>query len=420
MRFHNAALVGTLLLGSIALLEAGTAQGVCLFYFPDADGDTYGADVSPTQFCGSPPGGYVLNHLDCDDTDDDIRPGAPERSGNVDHDCDGYYSEPDFLFTRDGTDILGGYTADPDGVTTVLSGGGSDYTDPARCKGSAKFVYVKDGTEIHIGAFQTGSGLSVDTDLLVDEGTDIKDPACIYDADGSGSGALYRVAWVDAQDDGISTPPPYPSIYGANFNTSFTQVGSTSTIVADGHRPSWRPTVAGGAQMGLAFNGEQLGSNTDVLFMAVDSSLAPVSGYPVCMICDDAGEQQDLDWSADGEMVSYVAIYGSTGEDAQANVFVRSSSLTGTAHTYPLWDASGPTGEKGDNMSDDGDNDLDGTCTHPQLSADGGTVVFAHDFGSGTPNRSVVLIDTSTEDMTLIDSDETPSPDDDVPTWGLF
>ena len=55
-------------------------------YYRDADGDGYGDPSSPTQACSQPPG-YVTNDLDCDDTDPKEHPG---QTWYKDADSDGY------------------------------------------------------------------------------------------------------------------------------------------------------------------------------------------------------------------------------------------------------------------------------------------------------------------------------------------
>ncbi len=60
-------------------------------WFLDADGDGYGTDV-PVLAC-QPPAGYVDNHLDCDDHNNNIHPGAPEICNGVDDNCNGQADE---------------------------------------------------------------------------------------------------------------------------------------------------------------------------------------------------------------------------------------------------------------------------------------------------------------------------------------
>ena len=57
-------------------------------YYPDADDDGFGDSASGYYSC-SPniPIGFVLDDSDCDDTNDDIYPNAPEICDGLDNDC---------------------------------------------------------------------------------------------------------------------------------------------------------------------------------------------------------------------------------------------------------------------------------------------------------------------------------------------
>lgn len=61
-----------------------------VYYFQDADADTYGnPNVFKLTAC-TPPAGYVTNDTDCNDANASIHPGAPEIVGNgVDENCNG-------------------------------------------------------------------------------------------------------------------------------------------------------------------------------------------------------------------------------------------------------------------------------------------------------------------------------------------
>ena len=62
-------------------------------YWPDADGDGYGAEGTPATECEPMPEGYAPNQADCDDGDETVFPGAPELCGDRrDNDCDGNLS----------------------------------------------------------------------------------------------------------------------------------------------------------------------------------------------------------------------------------------------------------------------------------------------------------------------------------------
>ncbi len=58
-------------------------------YYEDDDNDSFGNPGVSVIDC-SQPNGYVLNDLDCDDTDSSINPGSPEiLDDGIDQDCDG-------------------------------------------------------------------------------------------------------------------------------------------------------------------------------------------------------------------------------------------------------------------------------------------------------------------------------------------
>lgn len=61
-------------------------------YYPDADGDGFGAFIGFIESI-EPVVGYVSNKKDCDDNNDSIFPGAVEAFDSVDNDCDGAIDE---------------------------------------------------------------------------------------------------------------------------------------------------------------------------------------------------------------------------------------------------------------------------------------------------------------------------------------
>lgn len=60
-------------------------------FYQDADGDGYGDPDNTVEDCADiPPIGYVMNNLDCNDTNNTINPDASDSEGNgIDENCDG-------------------------------------------------------------------------------------------------------------------------------------------------------------------------------------------------------------------------------------------------------------------------------------------------------------------------------------------
>ena len=82
-------------------------------YYPDSDGDGYGAIGTSASFCDAPTG-FGLGADDCNDSDGTINPGATETwYDGVDQDCDGNsdydqdgdgYDSACLLYTSDAAD----------------------------------------------------------------------------------------------------------------------------------------------------------------------------------------------------------------------------------------------------------------------------------------------------------------------------
>lgn len=67
-------------------------EGLQNTYYSDLDDDGYGDPLGATQACAPSPL-FVLDNTDCDDTDPNIFPGAPEICNGIDDNCDGQIDE---------------------------------------------------------------------------------------------------------------------------------------------------------------------------------------------------------------------------------------------------------------------------------------------------------------------------------------
>jgi hypothetical protein len=157
------------------------------FWYPDADGDGWGANVTEVVSC-TPVGGSVQQTGDCDDTNDQINPGMPDGCDSpdgIDNNCNGQAEDDAAIwFTDADGDGWGDAEAfvlacvQPPG-TTQLDGDCDDANDA-----------------VFPGATEDCDGLDNDCNGDVDEGS-----VWYTDADGDGLG--------DATTGQVScTPPP--------------------------------------------------------------------------------------------------------------------------------------------------------------------------------------------------------------------
>ncbi|MCB9684737.1 MAG: FG-GAP repeat protein [Alphaproteobacteria bacterium] len=145
-------------------------------WYPDVDGDGWGATTSPVHACEAPEGA-VRRAGDCDDDNRAIHPGRVERCDGVDEDCDGVVDADIPLWYADadgdgwGTTRLTTRVCDvPTGF--VERGGDCDDDDDAAFPGAAERC----------------NGQDDDCDALVDEGAP-GDAIWYPDLDGDGFGA---------------------------------------------------------------------------------------------------------------------------------------------------------------------------------------------------------------------------------------
>ena len=75
-------------------------EGVTETFYADADGDGFGDSTITVDACEAP-SGYVPVANDCDDTNMDIYPGAPEFCDGLDTNCDGSIDDGEQTFFAD-------------------------------------------------------------------------------------------------------------------------------------------------------------------------------------------------------------------------------------------------------------------------------------------------------------------------------
>lgn len=98
--------------------NGATDEGLALFtYFADLDADGFGSSISVFETCESTaPFGYVTNGDDCDDSNADVNPDAPEIIDGIDNNCNGLIDGTDA--TTDLTTL--GYSIWPNPVYGAL------------------------------------------------------------------------------------------------------------------------------------------------------------------------------------------------------------------------------------------------------------------------------------------------------------
>jgi len=180
-------------------------------WYADDDGDGRGDPATAVSAC-TQPSGTVSDGSDCDDSDGDVWPGAPEYCDGVDSDCDGTLDEDDAL---DATTWYIDY--DSDGY------GSSAYAVNACAQPSG---YVADDSDCddadagsNPGAAELCDGVDNDCDGETDEDSaaDAATWYIDYDGDGFGSDAYTMVAcsqpsgWVGNRADcDDTTAADYP------------------------------------------------------------------------------------------------------------------------------------------------------------------------------------------------------------------
>ena len=147
-------------------------------YYPDADGDGYGAASAAVQASCSPVPGMVTNNSDCDDSSAQVKPGATEVCNGRDDNCDGRVDEG-LTFVN--------YYADVDGDGYGAAG----TTAQSSCAPVAgKVVTATDCNDadktVHPGAPEICNGVDDNCDGVIDNG--LNSASYYVDGDGDGYG----------------------------------------------------------------------------------------------------------------------------------------------------------------------------------------------------------------------------------------
>jgi hypothetical protein len=157
-------------------------DGGDLTYYLDADGDGFGDPLISVLAC-VPPLGYVLNDTDCDDSNQNVNPGATEVCNGIDDNCDGNVDEGVLITFYEDLD------ADGYGNSAVTATG---------CSAPVGFVAVggdcNDGDDtINPGAPEACNGADENCDGNIDEGVS----TTFYedlDSDNFGNSAVFVIA----------------------------------------------------------------------------------------------------------------------------------------------------------------------------------------------------------------------------------
>ncbi len=147
-------------------------------YYADADSDGYGDAGTTTDAC-TVPAGYTTDDTDCDDTEVNINPGAPEQCNSIDDDCDGVIDDG-ITYTDWYTDLDGDGYGDGPATNACVAPAGTVSVD-GDCDDT--------NAAINPGATEICDGLDNDCDGSTDEGLLFQDYYTDADGDGYGTGS---------------------------------------------------------------------------------------------------------------------------------------------------------------------------------------------------------------------------------------
>ena len=131
-------------------------------YYPDSDGDSFGSSIPLDTCLNSPPPGFVLNALDCNDNEATAYPYAPEIFDDIDNDCNGLID--DIVKTTSpggvGQRMIGYPNPSYDFITLVLDFEGVKTFEIISMDGKTKIaqtvIFANQTTKLDISALAPG------------------------------------------------------------------------------------------------------------------------------------------------------------------------------------------------------------------------------------------------------------------------
>ncbi|MBK7864130.1 MAG: putative metal-binding motif-containing protein [Archangiaceae bacterium] len=151
-----------------------------LAYYPDTDGDGFGAAGSSAEMSCGPVAGKVTNSTDCDDANPTVKPGAPEMCNGVDDNCAGGADE--------GLTFQGYYPdVDGDGVGAVVAPVSSCLPLPGKVTTTGDCNDTN--AAVKPGATEVCNGVDDDCAGGVDNGLTFRSYYTDSDQDGFGTGS---------------------------------------------------------------------------------------------------------------------------------------------------------------------------------------------------------------------------------------
>ena len=353
----------------------------------DEDGDGFGDAESTSLACNEPESGFVLDASDCDDTDAQRYPDAPEVCDAVDNDCDGLVDDddPTVDLTTGSTyfpDLDADGYGDPDGSVEACALPSGLVTDSTDCDDTDSTIHP-DATEVCDSVDNDCDADIDDADGDVDLSTGI---ATYLDRDGDGFGdadsAIQECApssgrTTDATDCNDADPTIHPSATevcnevdddcdadiddaDADLDTSTAETWYLDAD-ADGYGDPTSTTLACEVPSGYVDNGDDCD----------DSGFADYDGDLVQDCDDDDADGDGLSGLYDVDDLDDTLVRGPTGGLGTDGALTLTGASWSAASDFTLLSVDASTGDT-------------------TLTVDDGTVV--------SPGDEVILIDLQGDD----------------------